>query len=56
MGARRNLAEERPEIVREMAALLTRYVKEGRSTPGKPQKNDGAPIWETVQWLNEQVP
>ena len=54
VGERRNLAEAKPEIVREMAALLARYVREGRSTPGKPQKNDGVPIWATVRWLGEE--
>ena len=37
---RRNLYAERPEIVRELKALLERYKRDGRSTPGAPQKNE----------------
>ena len=37
---RRNHFAEKPDIVRELKALLERYKREGRSTPGTPQKND----------------
>ena len=40
---RRNVYAERPEIVREMKELLDKYKREGRSTPGAPQKNDEPP-------------
>ncbi|MHC5542909.1 arylsulfatase, partial [Singulisphaera rosea] len=40
----RNLQAEHPEIVRELTTLLEKYVADGRSTPGMPQANDGAPI------------
>jgi len=39
-----NLAESKPEIVKELTALLQKYVADGRSTPGAPQKNDGKAI------------
>jgi len=35
-----NLYAEYPEIVRELKSLLKKYKRDGRSTPGKPQKND----------------
>ncbi|SKB06652.1 Arylsulfatase A [Prosthecobacter debontii] len=35
-----NLYAEKPEIVAELRALLEKYVKEGRSTPGPAQTND----------------
>ena len=35
-----NVEEKHPEIVRQLTALLERYVNDGRSTPGAPQKND----------------
>ena len=53
VGEKRNISAEHPELVREMASLLARYVREGRSTPGAPQQNTGAPIWDTVRWLEE---
>ena len=37
-----NLHADKPEVVAELRALLDRYVKDGRSTPGEPQKNDVA--------------
>lgn len=33
-------AAENPELVRELADLMQRYIADGRSTPGIPQKND----------------
>ena len=41
-GEQRNLHKEKPEVVQKLTALLEKYVKEGRSTPGAPQKNDVA--------------
>ncbi len=35
-----NVEEQHPEIVQRLTTLLERYVNEGRSTPGAPQKND----------------
>jgi len=36
----KNLQAEHPEIVDKLMKLLERYVAEGRSTPGAPQRND----------------
>jgi arylsulfatase A len=35
-----NVAAEHPEVVKELTALLKKYIADGRSTPGTPQKND----------------
>jgi arylsulfatase A len=40
IGEQRNLQAEHPEVVKELTALLEKYVANGRSTPGDPQKND----------------
>ncbi|HPC98318.1 MAG TPA: arylsulfatase [Bacteroidales bacterium] len=37
----KNLQAEHPEIVKELTELLRKYIDEGRSTPGTPQKNEG---------------
>lgn len=42
LAERRNLCAERPEKVRELKELLEKYKRDGRSTPGQPQKNDVA--------------
>lgn len=36
-----NVAELHPEIVADLTAIMQRYIDEGRSTPGVPQKNEG---------------
>lgn len=41
-----NVYADHPEIVSELKDLLIRYVKEGRSTPGTPQKNDSPDVEE----------
>jgi arylsulfatase A-like enzyme len=42
----KNLEAEHPEVVQRLTALLERYVANGRSTPGEPQKNAVAvDIW-----------
>lgn len=40
ISQRNNLYVEKPAVVSELKALLERYKKEGRSTPGAPQQND----------------
>ena len=42
---KKNLKAQYPEKVAELRSLLVKYVEEGRSTPGKPQKNDGDYPW-----------
>ena len=46
-----NLQAQNPEIVKEMTYLLKKYIEEGRSTPGKPQKNDSEYPWKQIQNL-----
>jgi arylsulfatase A len=36
----RDCAPEQPELVRELTALMERFIRDGRSTAGRPQKND----------------
>ena len=35
----KNLAAEKPDIVQRLTALLDKFIADGRSTPGDPQKN-----------------
>jgi arylsulfatase A len=49
IGEQHNLQAEHPEKVASMTALLEKYVNDGRSTPGPPQKNDvPIDIWKTA--------
>jgi arylsulfatase A-like enzyme len=48
---KQNLQAEHPAIVNELKALMTKYVQEGRSTPGAVQKNDGTYPWKQLDWM-----
>lgn len=50
-GERKNLAATNPEKVKELEALLVRYILDGRSTPGKKQKNDGKEKWNELEGI-----
>jgi hypothetical protein len=54
IAERRNLINEKPDVVEALTALMTRYVKAGRSTPGQPQENTGPSYWPQLNWLNKQ--
>ena len=51
VGERRNLVDERPEVVDELKATLARYVTSGRSTLGVPQPNTGPEWWDQLSWM-----
>lgn len=36
-----NVADQYPEVVEKLTALVNQYVERGRSTPGAPQENEG---------------
>jgi hypothetical protein len=51
VGERSNVQDRQPAVVRELTELLSRYVLEGRSTPGAPQPNTGPRHWPQLSWL-----
>lgn len=53
-GESDNLAASHPEKVEELKALLARYVENGRSTSGKPQKNDDPENWPELEWMGKR--
>ena len=53
VGERTNLHDRHPDIVEALTRLLTKYVREGRSTPGSPQPNTGVKYWPQLNWLAE---
>lgn len=54
VGEKENLYDKHPEVVQQLTALLATYVRNGRSTPGTPQKNTGPAYWPQLHWLNER--
>lgn len=53
IGEKVNVQDQHPEVVEELKALLTEYVKNGRSTPGAKQPNTGVKHWPQLHWLAE---
>lgn len=51
VGERENLIHSRPEIADMLKTRLAGYIRQGRSTPGPAQQNDGEAIWDTAEWL-----
>jgi hypothetical protein len=50
IGEENNVGNRYPEIVYQLTNLLNKYVEQGRSTPGLPQKNTGEPdIWKFLE-------
>jgi arylsulfatase A-like enzyme len=49
-----NQYDKQPEIVAEMTALITKQVKEGRSTPGAAQPNTGPKHWKQLNWFEAE--
>jgi len=52
IGERHNLEQQYPDMVQRLQALLTQYVRNGRSTLGDPQENDGGTIWKQLWWMS----
>lgn len=51
-GEQSNLQDQHPEVVEELQALLTKYIVEGRSTPGPKQENDAIDFeWEQIAFI-----
>ncbi|WP_162339890.1 sulfatase family protein [Cyclobacterium salsum] len=49
-GEENNLVDRYPERVEDLKKELIALIKEGRSTAGPKQKNDGPEIWDQVSW------
>ncbi|OUW16564.1 MAG: hypothetical protein CBD18_06590 [Opitutales bacterium TMED158] len=50
-GETQNLVSKHLKRVASLKALLAKYVKQGRSTPGEPQQNDGPADWPELDWM-----
>jgi arylsulfatase A len=49
-----NVHDQHPDVVNRLKATATKIVRDGRSTPGAVQKNDGPPLWpELATWIPE---
>ena len=48
-----NLIKENSEVFQDLKETLVTYIKRGRSTPGRPQRNSGADpeYWDEIAWI-----
>lgn len=53
-GEENNLITAQAEIADSLKSELTLLIRNGRSTPGPVQKNDGPRIWEQIKWAFEE--
>ncbi|MGI5172206.1 arylsulfatase [Treponema sp. OMZ 840] len=53
IGEKINIIKEHPDIAAELRKRLIAYILNGRSTPGKKQKNNGRHIWDAITWIDE---
>ncbi|MEO0510457.1 MAG: arylsulfatase [Verrucomicrobiota bacterium] len=52
-GETNNLIASHPEVEKELTALITDIIAQGRSTPGVPQDNhEGRNRWKQTVWMN----
>ena len=53
IGETQNVYEKHPELVKQLTDILTNYLKNGRSTIGINQTNEGPSHWKQLTWLKE---
>lgn len=51
LSEKNNLAEQNPEMVEKLTTMLTNAVRNGRTTPGESQLNDGLEFWDQLYWM-----
>jgi arylsulfatase A-like enzyme len=57
VGERQNVQDKHPEVVPRLTKLLEKYVADGRSTPGQPQRNAvDVDIWKAGKQAHQPLP
>ena len=54
IGETQNVYNKHPEIVKELTDLLTKNIKNGRTTEGGNQTNEGPTYWKQLTWLEDK--
>ena len=55
IGEKNNIIENEEKIVEELKYDLSRIIHNGRSTKGKPQKNEGEKFWKAIEWTKNYL-
>jgi arylsulfatase A len=53
IGEKQNIYAQNPKKVKKLTNLMTKYLKNGRSTEGGMRSNDGLSFWKQLTWLKE---
>ncbi|MCF7854630.1 MAG: arylsulfatase [Candidatus Pacebacteria bacterium] len=53
VGETTNVCDDHPEVVNRLRAMLIKYIREGRSTPGETQDNEAVDNWPQLAWMDE---
>lgn len=53
IGESKNVIAEHEDIAVELRGILKDYIRNGRSTPGEKQKNNGAELWDAISWITQ---
>ena len=48
-----NLIKTNPEKVAELKKAFAKIIRQGRTTPGPAQKNEGPETWKQIEWIKE---
>ncbi len=48
-----NVYNKQTDVAERLKHLATKIVRDGRSTPGKAQQNDGPQLWPELTWIPE---
>ena len=48
-----NIHDDHADVVERLRAMATKIVRDGRSTPGVAQQNDGPQLWPQLTWIPE---
>jgi len=51
-----NVADQHPDVVRELGGQLAAYIKRGRSSPGAPQPVNFETAWPQIEWMKSFAP
>jgi arylsulfatase A len=53
VGEENNLIKTNPEKAAELKKAFAKVIRDGRSTPGVAQSNEGPEVWKQIEWIKE---
>ena len=53
VGEENNLIKENSDKATELKTIFAKVIRQGRTTPGPPMKNEGPQVWEQIRWIED---